>query len=48
MSCSAIPISKNLSGNFFANIEVFVADERSASNTTTSLFSFPNSANASP
>ncbi len=46
--CSAIPISKNLSGNFSANSFVFVAFDRSASNTTIFLFSSPKACNASP
>ena len=32
--CSAIPISKNLFGNFLAKILVLVADDKSASKTT--------------
>ena len=48
ISCSAIPISKNLSGNSFAKIDVFVAPDKSASSTTTFLFSSPSSAKASP
>jgi len=48
MSCSAIPISKNLSGYSFANIPVFVAPAKSASNTTIFSFSFPNSSRFSP
>ena len=35
---SAIPISKNLSGNFFAKLIVFVAVAKSASNTTISEY----------
>ena len=47
-SASAIPTLKCLSGNFSWNKFVFVDFVRSASNTTTSLFIFPNSTNASP
>jgi len=39
-------MSKNLSGNSFANIFVLVAVDKSASSTTILGFSFPNSANA--
>ena len=46
--CSAIPISKNLSGNFLAKILVLVAADKSASNTTTLLFFSPKFANSSP
>ena len=45
---SAIPQSKNLSGNFFLNTTVFVASARSASRTTISLSIPPNSARALP
>ena len=44
---SAIPQSKNLSGNFFLKTPVLVAAARSASSTTKSYFS-PNSASALP
>ena len=44
---SAIPQSKNLSGNFFLNIPVLVAAARSASRTRKSYFS-PRSQRAAP
>ena len=47
-SASAIPMSKNLCGNSFANSIVFVAFAKSASKTTIFSFSFPSSTRASP
>lgn len=47
ISCSAIPISKNLFGNFFANMFVLVAPDKSASKTTIFLLFSPNCANTS-
>ena len=48
MFASAMPHSKNRSGNSLAKYVVIVDLERSASQTTTSLFSRPSSTSALP